>query len=86
MMRGLRARHGCVVDAELVDGADAQVFEHDVGALEQLEEQIAAVGLLQVEREAPFVAIQVDEVGRLAAVERRAPARAPCRRRRAARS
>ena len=62
-----------VADAELVDGADAQVLEHDVGAIEQPEEDRLALGMLQIERDALLVAIQVDEVGRLVAVERRPP-------------
>ena len=62
-----------VADAEPRDGADAQVLEHHVGALEQPEEDRLAVGVLQIERDALLVAVQVDEVRRLVAIERRAP-------------
>jgi hypothetical protein len=62
-----------VVNPELFDGADAQVLEDDVGGLEQAKEQRLAVGMLQVERDALLVAIQVHEVRRLAGIERRSP-------------
>ena len=62
-----------VVDAELCDGPDAKVLEHDVGALEQPEEDRFAFRMLEIERDALLVAIEVDEVRRLAAVERRPP-------------
>ena len=58
---------------ELRHGADAQVFEHDIRAIEQPEKERFALRVLQIEREALLVAIQVDEVGGFVAVERRSP-------------
>ena len=57
----------------LVDGADPQVFEHHVRALEQPEKQLAAFRPLQIDRDAPLVAIQIHEVRGFVAVERRSP-------------
>ena len=70
---GLAFARARVIDAELRHRADAQVLEHDVRALQQPEEQRFALGMLQVERDALFIAIQVDEVGRFVAVEGRTP-------------
>ena len=84
-MRGCRSRTRRVVDAEPRDGADAQVFEHDVGAVEQPEKERLALRVLQIEREALLVAIQVDEVRRLRRRRTAVPRRARFRRR-AARS
>ena len=64
---------GLVAEPELVDHADAVILEDDVGALHQLEEQVLALGVLEVDDHALLVAMETDEVRRLAAVERRAP-------------
>src|SRR5204863_8742074 len=59
---GLALARTLVVDAEPGDRADPQVLEHDVGAVEQPEEQRLALWMLQIERDALLVAVQVDEV------------------------
>src|ERR1051326_3818254 len=65
--------HARVVDPQLRDSADAQVLEHDVGAFGEAQEDRAALGVLQIDRDALLVPIEVDDVRRLAAVERRTP-------------
>ena len=86
MMRGFAFARAVVVDAQPLHRADPQVLQHDVGALEQPEEERLAVGMLQVDRDALLVPIQVDEIGGFARRRTAAPTRAPCRRRPAARS
>src|SRR3546814_17111623 len=49
----------------------AVVLDHHVGAVEQAQQRLAAVGLLPVERDAPLVAVHHHEGGRLAVDVRR---------------
>ena len=59
--------HRVVVDAEAVLDVGAEVLDHDVGTPRQREEDLAAARVLQVERDAALVAVQVLEVGAVAA-------------------
>ena len=58
-----------VVDAELLDRADAKVLQHDVGALEEAEEELLALRMLEIDLDAALVPVQADEVRRLVVVE-----------------
>ena len=51
-----------VVDAEAKLHVGAVILDHDVGLLHQLHEDRPAVGLLQVERDRPLVAVQILEI------------------------
>ena len=59
-----------VVDAEPVLHVGPEVLDHDVGLLDQPQERGAARRVLQVERDAALVAVQVLEVGALARAAR----------------
>ncbi len=67
-------QHVLVAEAPLLHRAGLVVLDQDVGALEQAEQHVAPRGLGQIETERALVAIDADEVGRIARlVERRAP-------------
>jgi len=63
------SRHGTVNDARIVlargfvieskpgERADAVILQHDVAALDQAEEQLLAPRVLEVDDEAPLVAV-----------------------------
>ena len=69
----LRSRSLAVADPEPPDCADAEVLENDVRLLGQPEEDRASLRMLQIERQALLVSIQVDEIRRFAAIKRRSP-------------
>src|SRR6202012_5528184 len=51
--------HALIVDAELALDVRAEVLDHHVGLLDQAVEPLKAFRVLQVERDRPFVAMQV---------------------------
>ena len=55
----------------------AEVLDDDVGVLRELEEDLAALGALQVERDRALVAVQVLEVGAVRGCRRCASPSAP---------
>ena len=65
--------HRRVVETELGNRANTKVFEHDIRTLEQPEKQRPALRVLQIERETFLVAVQIDEVSGLVAIEGRSP-------------
>ena len=62
-----------VGQAEAREGARAVVLEHDVAPLDELEEELLALGALEVDLDAFLVAVEADEVRGLAAGQRRSP-------------
>ena len=52
-----------VVDAQPVDDARAELLEDDIGGLGQLHERLVALLLFEVERDAPFPAVDGVEEG-----------------------
>src|SRR5262249_53766331 len=60
-------------DPEPGDAPHAHVLEDDVRARGEVEKERSPFGMLQVDRHAFLVAIQVDEIRRLVAVEGRPP-------------
>ena len=62
---GLDGAHGLVVDAQPPGHAGAEIFHHDVGFLDQLEEDPLALRALQVEGHALFVPVHVQEMDTL---------------------
>src|SRR6185436_2095098 len=62
-----------VVEAQAFQGVHAEVLDDDVALLDQLEEQLLPFGLLQIDDDAALVAVQADEIGGLAVLERDAP-------------
>ena len=66
-----------VVDAELGLDVGAEVLDHDVGLFGQPLEHLEALGVLQVERHRPLVAVQILEVRALARAARLLAGRRP---------
>ena len=54
--------HALIVDAELGLDVGAEVLDHHVGLFRQPPEHLEALGVLQVERHRPLVAVQILEV------------------------
>src|SRR5439155_7408892 len=54
-------------DVERAVEAEAEVVDHDVGGADEVEEDVAARGALQVEREGALAAIPADEAEELEA-------------------
>jgi hypothetical protein len=69
----LAGTHRVISEPELGRCADAHVFDHDIRAVDQVEEKGASLWVLQVQFDALLVAIQRHEVRRLVIVERRSP-------------
>ena len=57
-----------------LQGVHAEVLDHHVALLDELEEELLAFRLLQVDDDAALVAVQADEIGGLAVLEGDAPA------------
>ena len=53
---------GIVAEAKTFDGAGGEVVEEDVGAGEQAGEDVASFGLLEVEDDAAFAAVEPGEI------------------------
>ena len=68
-----RLQHRLPVEAPLGELSGLEVLEEHVGILEQTEQHLASLGLRQVERDRPLVAVDADEVGGGAVAEGRAP-------------
>ena len=66
-MRGVAGAAGFVVDAESALDIGTVVLDDDVGAFDEAEENLDGLGLLEVESQGALVAVQVEEVGGLAA-------------------
>src|SRR6185437_2527141 len=54
---------GLVAEAETVDRAGAEVFDDDVGKLDQLPEDLLARLALEIERQAALIAVDAQVVG-----------------------
>src|SRR5712691_12362939 len=52
---------GGISEAETLDDAGAEVLQQHVGRPQQRAEHLAAAGVLEVERQAPFVAVEGEE-------------------------
>ncbi len=73
MIRGFRSRGARIVDPKPLHRADPKVLEHHVGALEQAHEQRFPFWMLQVDRDALLVPVQVHEVRGFVTIKRRPP-------------
>ena len=71
--RRVARAHALVVHPEPLGPAGPEVLDHHLGAGAQLEGQLAARRIAQVDRHAALAAVHGEEVGGLAARERRAP-------------
>ena len=49
-------------EPELVHDAGPKILQHEVGRLRELEDDIAACGLLEIDRDAALVAVDRDVV------------------------
>ena len=70
--RKLLAQH-LVADAPFVERAGLEILDQHVGVLEHGHQHLAAAGRGEVEPDRALVAVDADEVGGVAVVERRAP-------------
>ena len=59
--------HGLVIDAEPVLDGRFEVLDDDIGLLDELEEDFLPLRAFQVERQRPLVAVQILEIGAVAA-------------------
>ena len=66
--RGIDLLHHLVGEVEPLHHSGAVVLDEDVVVRQHLEQQLAPARLAQVEGDAAFVAVPVDEVGRIEAV------------------
>ena len=72
--RELRCQHVVVADAPLFHRAGLEVVDQHVGRLEQLQQDVAALRLGEVERDRALVAVDAGEIGgNTFGVERRPP-------------
>src|SRR4051812_45771830 len=62
-----------VADAPFVQRARLEIFDQDVGALQHLEQDLAAASRGEVEPDRALVAVDADEVRRVLVMERRPP-------------
>jgi hypothetical protein len=63
----VRRAQALVVEAQLLHQAGREVLDHDVGALDHLQEERAALRLLQIDRHAALVRVEDEEEHRVQA-------------------
>src|SRR5207253_2403878 len=68
---GVDRRQGVVAEAEALHGARPEILDEDVGALDEIPEDVGAFRGLQIEREIPLVAVDDEIRRRLPALVRR---------------
>src|SRR4051794_16451694 len=59
--------HGVVIDAEPVFDGRFEILDDDIGLFDELEEDFLPLRALQIERQRPLVAVQILEIGTVAA-------------------
>ena len=53
-----------VIEAQLCHGPGAEILQHDIGGLNELQRHVAAFGVLEVEGDRPLVAVVHRKVAR----------------------
>ena len=66
-------QHVGVAEAPVLHRAGLEVLDQHVGLREQAQQHRAALGLADIERDRALVAVDADEIARIAVLERRPP-------------
>ena len=68
---GIPGRDGLVAETQLVAHTRPEIFDEDVGPVDEPPEHLLALGTFQIQRDALLVAVHLDEPGALAVEKRR---------------